>query len=63
MTDNDTEVAAGYLTWRLRQGMSLAHALEATLADLDGFYTFAVGTKLATCRRAQARSSKSRISA
>jgi glutamate synthase domain-containing protein 1 len=44
-TDNDTEVAAGYLTWRLRQGMSLTHALEAALADLDGFYTFAVGTK------------------
>jgi methylamine---glutamate N-methyltransferase subunit A len=44
-TDNDTEVAAGYLTWRLRQGMSLTEALEAALADLDGFYTFAVGTK------------------
>ena len=45
VTDNDTEVAAGYLTWRLRQGMSLTDALEAALADLDGFYTFAVGTK------------------
>jgi methylamine---glutamate N-methyltransferase subunit A len=45
VTDNDTEVAAGYLTWRLRQGMSLTEALEAALADLDGFYTFAVGTK------------------
>ena len=44
-TDNDTEVAAGYLTWRLRQGMSLTGALEAALADLDGFYTFAVGTR------------------
>jgi glutamate synthase domain-containing protein 1 len=44
-TDNDTEVAAGYLTWRLRQGMSLTQALEAALVDLDGFYTFAVGTK------------------
>ena len=43
-TDNDTEVAAGYLTWRLGQGMSLARALEAALTDLDGFYTFAVGT-------------------
>jgi methylamine---glutamate N-methyltransferase subunit A len=43
-TDNDTEVASGYLTWRLRQGMSLDQALEAALADLDGFYTFAVGT-------------------
>ena len=45
MTDNDTEVAAGYLTWRLRQGMSLTRALEAALGDLDGFYTFAIGTR------------------
>jgi methylamine---glutamate N-methyltransferase subunit A len=44
MTDNDTEVAAGYLTWRMVRGMSLTQALEAALADLDGFYTFAVGT-------------------
>jgi len=44
-TDNDTEVAAGYLTWRLAQGMSLTQALETALADLDGFYTFAVGTR------------------
>jgi glutamate synthase domain-containing protein 1 len=43
-TDNDTEVAAGYLTWRLGQGMSLEEALEYCLSDLDGFYTFAVGT-------------------
>jgi glutamate synthase domain-containing protein 1 len=44
-TDNDSEVAAGYLTWRLREGATLDQALEAALADLDGFYTFAVGTK------------------
>lgn len=43
-TDNDSEVAAGYLTWRLRQGASIEEALEAGLVDLDGFYTFAVGT-------------------
>jgi glutamate synthase domain-containing protein 1 len=43
-TDNDTEVAAGYLTWRLREGASLEQALEACMDDLDGFYTFAVGT-------------------
>ena len=43
-TDNDTEVAAGYLTWRLREGASLEGALEGCLDDLDGFYTFAVGT-------------------
>ena len=44
-TDNDSEVAAGYLTWRLGQGASLDDALEAALVDLDGFYTFAVGTR------------------
>jgi len=43
-TDNDTEVAAGYLTWKLREGASLEQALEGCLDDLDGFYTFAVGT-------------------
>ena len=43
-TDNDSEVAAGYLTYRLSQGDSLGDALEAALEDLDGFYTFAVGT-------------------
>jgi amidophosphoribosyltransferase len=44
-TDNDTEVAAGYLTHRLREGASLEEALEAALVDLDGFFTFAVGTR------------------
>jgi glutamate synthase domain-containing protein 1 len=43
-TENDTEVAAGYLEWRLREGDDLQAALEACLTDLDGFYTFAVGT-------------------
>ncbi len=43
-TENDTEVAAGYLAWRLREGASLQEALEGCLDDLDGFYTFAVGT-------------------
>jgi methylamine---glutamate N-methyltransferase subunit A len=43
-TENDTEVAAGYLAWRLREGDSLEQALEGCLTDLDGFYTFAVGT-------------------
>ena len=43
-TDNDSEVAAGYLTWRLREGASLEQALEGCLEDLDGFYTFAVGS-------------------
>ena len=44
-TDNDTEVAAGYLTWRIGEGASIAEALEAGIRDLDGFYTFAVGTR------------------
>ena len=44
-TDNDTEVAAGYLTWRLREGDTLEEALESALDDLDGFYTFAVATR------------------
>jgi glutamate synthase domain-containing protein 1 len=43
-TENDTEVAAGYLEWRLREGATLEQALEGCLQDLDGFYTFAVGT-------------------
>jgi methylamine---glutamate N-methyltransferase subunit A len=43
-TENDTEVAAGYLAWRLREGASLEEGLEGCLEDLDGFYTFLVGT-------------------
>ncbi len=43
-TDNDSEVAAAYLTWKMREGASLTEALESGLDDLDGFYTFAVGT-------------------
>jgi len=44
-TDNDSEVAAGYLTWRMREGASLGEALTGALDDLDGFYTFVVGTE------------------
>jgi glutamate synthase domain-containing protein 1 len=44
-TDNDSEVAAGYLSWKLREGATLAQALEAGLDDLDGFFTFVVGTE------------------
>ena len=44
-TENDTEVAAAYLTYRMEQGDDLGQALEAGLSDLDGFYTFVVGTK------------------
>jgi glutamate synthase domain-containing protein 1 len=44
-TDNDSEVAAGYLSWRMREGDSLAGALASSLGELDGFYTFVVGTE------------------
>jgi len=44
-TENDSEVAAAYLTWRMRQGASLEQALTDSLDDLDGFYTFVVGTE------------------
>ena len=43
-TDNDSEVAAAYLTDQMQQGATLKEALEEGLHDLDGFYTFAVGT-------------------
>ena len=44
-TDNDSEVAAGYLTRRLQRGDSLKQALESALNDLDGFFTFTIGTR------------------
>lgn len=43
-TENDSEVAAGYLTWRLSDGDTLEEAIEYALEHLDGFYTFAIGT-------------------
>ena len=45
VTENDTEVAAAYLSWRMRAGDTLQAALENALRDLDGFYTFVVGTR------------------
>ena len=44
-TENDTEVAASYLSLHLKNGKSLKQSLELALSDLDGFYTFLVGTK------------------
>ncbi|MFV1877978.1 MULTISPECIES: class II glutamine amidotransferase [Nioella] len=44
-SENDTEVGAAYLTWKMQNGASLGEALEASLTDLDGFFTFVVGTK------------------
>ena len=45
VTENDSEVAAGYLTWRLREGDTLNEALKNALKDLDGFFTFTIGTR------------------
>lgn len=44
-TQNDTEVAAAYVSHKLKEGSDLGAALESGLDDLDGFYTFVVGTK------------------
>jgi glutamate synthase domain-containing protein 1 len=44
-TQNDTEVAAGFLSWKLREGAKLDAALHGALDALDGFYTFVVGTE------------------
>jgi glutamate synthase domain-containing protein 1 len=43
-TENDTEVAAAYMTWKIREGYTLRQTLEQAIDDLDGFYTFCVGT-------------------
>lgn len=45
VTDNDSEVAAGYVTWRMQEGDTLSEALESSLDVLDGFYTFVVGSE------------------
>jgi methylamine---glutamate N-methyltransferase subunit A len=44
-TENDTEVAAAYLTARMQEGQDLGAALDSAIRDLDGFYTFVVGTR------------------
>lgn len=44
-TENDTEVAAAYISHRISHGDSLAQALEGSLVTLDGFFTFVVGTE------------------
>jgi glutamate synthase domain-containing protein 1 len=43
-TENDTEVAAAYLSYQMQHGKNLDEALQQGLEDLDGFYTFLVGT-------------------
>ncbi|HBU14237.1 MAG: glutamine amidotransferase [Rhodobacteraceae bacterium GWE1_64_9] len=44
-TQNDTEVAAAYVSHKLQESQNLGEALESGLNDLDGFYTFVVGTR------------------
>jgi glutamate synthase domain-containing protein 1 len=44
-TENDTEVGAAFISHKLQTGETLGNALEATLTDLDGFFTFVVGTR------------------
>ena len=44
-TENDSEVAAGFITSKLRSGLALEQAMEASLGALDGFYTFVIGTE------------------
>jgi glutamate synthase domain-containing protein 1 len=44
-TQNDSEVAAGYISRELRAGKTLGQALEHSLGDLDGFFTFVIGTE------------------
>ncbi len=44
-TENDTEVGAAYLSYKMQNGSNLGEALESSLEDLDGFFTFVVGTK------------------
>jgi amidophosphoribosyltransferase len=44
-TDNDTEAACRFFEWRLREGDDLAQAVERGFSQLDGFYTFLMGTE------------------
>ena len=43
-TDNDTEAACRFFEWRLREGDELEQAVERGFSQLDGFYTFLMGT-------------------
>ncbi|KWH37643.1 class II glutamine amidotransferase [Burkholderia stagnalis] len=43
-TDNDTEAACRFLEWRLREGDTLHAALQKGFEELDGFFTFLMGT-------------------
>ena len=43
-TDNDTEAACRFFEWRLREGDDLEQAVERGFSQLDGFFTFLMGT-------------------
>jgi len=43
-TDNDTEAACRYFEWRMREGDNLETAIHKGFEELDGFYTFLMGT-------------------
>ncbi len=44
-TDNDTEAACRFLEWRMREGDSIESAIEKGFTELDGFFTFLIGTR------------------
>jgi methylamine---glutamate N-methyltransferase subunit A len=44
-TDNDTEAACRFLEWRMREGDSIEKAINQGFTELDGFFTFLIGTQ------------------
>jgi amidophosphoribosyltransferase len=44
-TDNDTEAACRFLEWRMREGDDIDAAIEQGFEELDGFFTFLIGTR------------------
>jgi glutamate synthase domain-containing protein 1 len=44
-TDNDTEAACRFLEWRMREGDGIEAAIKRGFTELDGFFTFLIGTE------------------
>ena len=44
-SENDTEVAAGYISSKLDKNFTLKETIQNSLKDLGGFYSFIAGTK------------------
>lgn len=44
-TENDTELVAVYLAYRMSRGMSLEEALASSVDDLDGTFSYLVATR------------------